>query len=228
MVKFTQGTGFRRRTPRVPVRRPYVGGRSSLASQPSMSEVMGSPDTTVVCTQPHFWHSKVRVSKPDRLASSFDSSMRFCWHLGQPGRSMAETCLDGTGWNSGMTYRAYLDYRTRSDRTANRPTIESNIEPSGILWRGQNCSLRKTSSLQGERDRRRSRSLQIKCWLFALREGHRRRYRLMRMRHGRTNFAGQPSIRISNLRAAGFGCFRGLSFRLVSFNTVSIKSKTLS
>jgi hypothetical protein len=39
---------------------PYVGGLNSLASQPSASEVMGSFDTTVVSTRPHFWHSNVR------------------------------------------------------------------------------------------------------------------------------------------------------------------------
>ena len=38
----------------------HVGGLSSLASQPSASEVMGSLSTTVVSTRPHFWHSKLR------------------------------------------------------------------------------------------------------------------------------------------------------------------------
>jgi hypothetical protein len=39
---------------------PYVGGLNSPASQPSMSEVMGSLDTAIVSTQPHLWHSNVR------------------------------------------------------------------------------------------------------------------------------------------------------------------------
>ena len=38
----------------------YVGGFSSLASQPSTSEAMGSLDTATVSTRPHFWHSNVR------------------------------------------------------------------------------------------------------------------------------------------------------------------------
>jgi hypothetical protein len=76
---------------------PYVGGLSSLASHPSMSEVMGSLDTTTLCTQPHFWHSNVRQSEPEDFGSSFDNSMRFCWHFGHFGRSMAETCSDATG-----------------------------------------------------------------------------------------------------------------------------------
>jgi hypothetical protein len=43
---------------------------------------------------------------------------------------------------------------------------------------------------------------------------HQGRYRPIRMRHGRTNFAGQPSIRISNFSATGFGGSMGtLSFK---------------
>jgi len=76
----------------------YVGGFSSLASQPSMSEVMGPLDTTILRIWPHFRHSNVRQSEPDDPASSFDSSMRFWWHFGHFGRSMAETCSDATGW----------------------------------------------------------------------------------------------------------------------------------
>src|ERR1700722_2057775 len=37
-----------------------VGGLNSPASQPSASEAIGSCDTTVVSTRPHFWHSNVR------------------------------------------------------------------------------------------------------------------------------------------------------------------------
>src|ERR1700686_3882132 len=52
--------------------RLYVGGLSSLASQPRASEIMGSSDTTVVLW-PHLWHSNVRVPCVDgsELARAF-------------------------------------------------------------------------------------------------------------------------------------------------------------
>ena len=84
-----------------------------------MPEVMGSPATTAVCTRPHFWHSNVRVSMPDGLVSSFDSSMRRWWQFGQPGRLMAETSAEDIGLNSGMTYDVDLGMLANSDRTAN-------------------------------------------------------------------------------------------------------------
>jgi hypothetical protein len=90
-------TGVRHARSRAGMKTPYVGGLSSLASQPSMFEVMGSPDTTTLCTQPHLWHSNVRQSEPEDFGSSFDNSMRFCWHFGHFGRSMAETCSEATG-----------------------------------------------------------------------------------------------------------------------------------
>ena len=75
----------------------YVGGLNSPANQPRMPEFMGSLDVTMVRTQPHFWHSKVRQSKPDGPDSSFDSSIRFWLQLGQRGRSIAATCAEDTG-----------------------------------------------------------------------------------------------------------------------------------
>ena len=49
------------------------------------------------------------------------------------------------------------------------------------------------SKMNGERTESRSRPLQFKCRLLPAAQRH---YRLMRMRHGRTNFAGQPSMRM--------------------------------
>jgi hypothetical protein len=83
---------------------PQVGGFNSPASQPLAPDVMGSLHTMVVCTRPHFWHSKVRQSQPDGPDSSFDSSIRFWLQLGQRGRSIAATCAEDTGWYSGMIH----------------------------------------------------------------------------------------------------------------------------
>jgi hypothetical protein len=74
-----------------------VGGFNTPASQPRMPASIGSLDTAVVSIRPHFWHSNVWWSKPDGPASSFDSSIRFRLHVGQRGRSIAESSTDATG-----------------------------------------------------------------------------------------------------------------------------------
>jgi hypothetical protein len=58
-------------------------------------------------------------------------------------------------------------------------------------------------------------------------------YPLIRIRHARTNFAGQPSIRMWNFCPSGFGRSMGVPFKSVffsfacfwsvSFDTVSVK-----
>src|SRR5882672_7806955 len=56
--EFTEGKWNRGRARACSLRRrAYFGGLNSPASQPRMSDFMGSLATTVVRTQPHFWHS---------------------------------------------------------------------------------------------------------------------------------------------------------------------------
>ena len=101
----------------------------------------------------------------------------------------------------------------------------SKHEPSGIKCHVQNCSLRKTLSAVKTNDRTAiSGNSNSNTSYLSSPVNQRGCYRLIRMRHCRTNFAGQLSIRISNPGITGFGGCLGLSIGFVSFKPGAISS----
>jgi hypothetical protein len=174
-----------------------VGGLSSLASQPSAFEFMGSLGMTVVLVWPHLGHSKVRMAEPQGRDPRLANSMRCCRQFGQPGRSIAETCGGDAGLNSGMMHCADLDSCGQESR--HLKLHHGLFRASG---RGQKCSNRKISSAKGERTRAPHLILRFKYRLSVFRDGDQCDQRCVRMRHARTNFAGQLSMRSSNLSVA--------------------------
>jgi hypothetical protein len=125
-----------------------VGGLSSLASQPSTFEFMGSLGMTVVLVWPHLGHSKVRMAEPQGRDPRLANSMRCCRQFGQPGRSIAETCGGDAGLNSGMMHCADLDSCGQESRH-----LKLHHGLFRVSGRGQKCSNRKISSAKGERTR---------------------------------------------------------------------------
>src|SRR5213078_1699788 len=97
--------------------------------------------------------------------------------------------------------------------TIREPDVMSKHEPCGIKCHVQNRSLRKTLSAMKTNDRTAIPATPIQ--MPAVTPGG--CYRLIRMRHCRTNFAGELSIRISNPGITGFGGCLGLSIGFVSF-----------
>jgi len=146
------------------------------------------------------------MAEPQGHAPRLDNSMRCCRQLGQPGRSIAETCGGDAGLNSGMILCADLD-------SWDRKSLHLKLHHGffGIRGRGQKCSNREISSAKGERSRAPHSILRFKYRLSVFRDGDPCGHGRVFMRHVRTNFAGQLSMRSSNFCAA---IYVGASSRL--------------
>jgi hypothetical protein len=69
------------------------------------------------------------MPKPDGPDSSFDSSMRFCRHLAQPGRLIAAIFGEDTGLNSGMSVAPHWQFPPIgvAQWPVRRPALCSNL-----------------------------------------------------------------------------------------------------